>query len=83
MEFPFYDSPNTATIICCHILERQAPILYVSHDEDDGMWQFRDRGKFCVNESNFGTSEQIYTKIPVVSQFYAEKHMNNFQFVEL
>ena len=27
----------------------------------------RDRGKFCVNESNFGTSEQIYTKIPVVS----------------
>ena len=40
MEFPFYDSPDTATIICCHILERQAPILYVSHDEDDGMWQF-------------------------------------------
>ncbi len=36
----FYDSPDTATIICCHILERQAPILYVSHDEDDGMWQF-------------------------------------------
>ena len=21
-------------------MERQAPILYVSHDEDDGMWQF-------------------------------------------
>ena len=40
MKFPFYDSPDTATIICCHILERQAPILYVSHDEDDGMWQF-------------------------------------------
>ena len=40
IEFPFYDSPDTATIICCHILERQAPILYVSHDEDDGMWQF-------------------------------------------
>ena len=40
MEFPFYDSPDTATIICCHILERQTPILYVSHDEDDGMWQF-------------------------------------------
>ena len=35
MEFPFYDSPDTATIICCHILKRQAPILYVSHDEDD------------------------------------------------
>lgn len=40
MEFSFYDSPNTVTIICCHILEKQVPILYVSHDEDDGMWQF-------------------------------------------
>lgn len=40
MEFPFYDAPNTATIICCHIVDDEKPILYVSHDEDDGMWQF-------------------------------------------
>ena len=40
MKFPFYDAPNTATITCCHILEDGEPILYVSHDEDDGMWQF-------------------------------------------
>lgn len=40
MEFPFYDAPNTAAIICCHIIESKSPILYVSHDEDDGMWQF-------------------------------------------
>ena len=40
MDFPFYDVPNTATIICCHIIDDGKPILYVSHDEDDGMWQF-------------------------------------------
>lgn len=40
MKFPFYDSLDTAAIICCHIMENHAPILYVSHDEDDGMWQF-------------------------------------------
>ncbi len=40
MEFPFSDSPNTATITCCHVMEEGAPILYVSHDEEDGMWQF-------------------------------------------
>ena len=40
MDFPFYDAPNTATIICCHIIDDGKPILYVSHDEDDGMWQF-------------------------------------------
>ena len=35
MDFPFYDAPNTATIICCHIIDDGKPILYVSHDEDD------------------------------------------------
>ena len=32
MDFPFYDAPNTATIICCHIIDDGKPILYVSHD---------------------------------------------------
>ena len=40
MDFPFYDAPDTAAIICCHIINDGKPILYVSHDEDDGMWQF-------------------------------------------
>ena len=40
MEFPFYDEPNTATIICSCVINREKPILYVSHDEEDGMWQF-------------------------------------------
>lgn len=40
MQFPFYDAPNTATILCCHIINDGEPILFVSHDEDDGMWQF-------------------------------------------
>ena len=39
LSFPFDDQQNTACIVCCHILEGH-PILYVSHDEDDGMWQF-------------------------------------------
>ncbi len=40
MEFPFNDAPNTAVITCSHVVEKHRPILYVSHDEDDGMWQF-------------------------------------------
>ena len=38
--FPFADAPDTAAIVCRHVLEEGAPITYVSHDEDDGMWQF-------------------------------------------
>lgn len=40
MEFSFCDAPNTAVITCSHVLEDNKPILYVSHDEEDGMWQF-------------------------------------------
>lgn len=39
IQFPFADSPNTATFTCCHVLNGERPILYVSHDED-GYWQF-------------------------------------------
>jgi len=39
-EFPFSDAKNTATITCRHIMDDHHAILYVSHDEDDGMWQF-------------------------------------------
>ncbi len=38
--YKFSDPENTACMVCSHVLEKQAPILYVSHDDDDGMWQF-------------------------------------------
>ena len=40
MKYPFEAPENTAVITCCHITENYADILYVSHDEDDGIWQF-------------------------------------------
>lgn len=39
-KFPFYDEPNTVVILCSHVINRDEPILFVSHDEDDGIWQF-------------------------------------------
>ena len=40
MKYPFNDEPDTMAITCCHILQEKSDILYVSHDEEDGMWQF-------------------------------------------
>jgi len=39
-EYPFADAKNMATITCRHVMKDDKPILYVSHDADDGMWQF-------------------------------------------
>ncbi len=36
----FEDPPNTASIMCSHVLREKLPILFVAHDEEDGTWQF-------------------------------------------
>ncbi|HEY0156260.1 MAG TPA: hypothetical protein VGF28_03120 [Thermoanaerobaculia bacterium] len=38
--FPFDDDPHTSTITTVHVLEHGHPILFASHDADDGRWQF-------------------------------------------
>ena len=37
--WPFDDPPNVATITTRQVLEDGFPILFVTHDEDDGGWQ--------------------------------------------
>jgi hypothetical protein len=37
--WPFADPPEAATLTTVHVLDRSRPILLVTHDEDDGMWQ--------------------------------------------
>lgn len=41
IDWPFDQPPNTASITVRAVLEG-APILIVSHDADDGGWQFLD-----------------------------------------
>ena len=40
MTFAFKDAPNTACIVCQHVLAGQNLITFISRDEEDGMWQF-------------------------------------------
>jgi len=39
-DWPFAERPNTASITTRQVLEAGAPVLRVSHDADDGGWQF-------------------------------------------
>lgn len=60
MRFPFDELPNTAAITCCHILNEGLPILYVSHDEDDGMWQFLCGKSHDVSEARIVSLYSIF-----------------------
>lgn len=88
MDFPFCDAPNTATIICCHIMENKAPILYVSHDEDDGMWQFLCGREHTMNEARIVSLKWIFdfdNSIGVLADMpcghYAERKNQNDNWV--
>jgi hypothetical protein len=41
----FHDPQNVAVITLRQIIFGEKPILYVSHDADDGGWQFLDGGQ--------------------------------------
>lgn len=80
MEFPFDDAPNTTAIICCHVMKSEAPILYVSHDEDDGMWQFlcgkahgMDEAKLVSLKWVFNSDKSIGELKDMPCGYYAER----------
>lgn len=64
-EWPFDDPQNVATITVRQIMDGDQPILMVTHDADDGTWQFLTSGQvevadamvvslrevFCIDES--------------------------------
>jgi len=43
-DWPFDDPQNVAVVTTREITEKNAPILLVSHDEEDGGWQFLPGG---------------------------------------
>lgn len=78
--FPFQDAPNTAVIVCSHIIDRHAPILYVYHDEDDGMWQFLCGKEHSEDEAKIVSLKYVYELDPTIGSlkympcgFYAER----------
>lgn len=43
-DWPFADPPNVAVFTTRAIVEEGAWIAHVSHDDEDGAWQFHDAG---------------------------------------
>lgn len=40
MIYKFNYPKNTACFVCKHVLNKQRPILYITHEAEDGFWQF-------------------------------------------
>ena len=60
MKFSFVEKTDTAVITCSHILENKDPILFVSHDEDDGMWQFLCGADHDISEARVISLKEVF-----------------------
>lgn len=55
----FEDPKNVAVITTYNIMTRISPILYVSHDEADGMWQFLEGGDVSEKDARILSLEEV------------------------
>ena len=68
MNFQFSEPENTAVITCCHIIDNGADILYVSHDAEDGMWQFLCGGTHTQEQARVVSLNEIFALDNTVSE---------------
>jgi hypothetical protein len=66
--WPFDDSPNLAVITTRQITERRAPILFVSHDEDDAGWQLLTGGPLIEEDARVVGLRRIWSLDPTVGE---------------
>lgn len=59
MDWKFLDSKDTMVITTKQILKNNAKITLVSHDKEDGMWQFLDSNDLNVNNAQIVSIEEI------------------------
>lgn len=65
--WPFDQAPNVAAITVRAVLEG-APILHVSHDEDDDGWQFLDGQEVVVEEGRVISMAEALDLDPTLRQ---------------
>jgi hypothetical protein len=65
-DWPFDDPENLAVITLKRIVRGETPILRVTHDEDDGGWQFLDGDEVAVEEASLVSLRQMTRLDPSV-----------------
>jgi hypothetical protein len=66
--WPFADPPNVAAITTRQIVHEGEPILLVSHDADDGSWQFLTGGSIDVADGMLVSLRSMVERDPSVAE---------------
>jgi hypothetical protein len=66
--WPFDDPENVATMTVRQITHGGQPILLVSHDADDGMWQFLTGGPVQMADAMLVSLREVYRIDPSIAE---------------
>ena len=66
--WPFSDAENTAVFTSRQVLEEGAPILRVTHDADDGSWQFHTSGTPRIRDARIIALSEALDIEPSIGQ---------------
>jgi len=65
-KWPFTDARNRAVFTTRDISEEGTPILFVTHDQDDGAWQFHARKTAPASEGKIVALDEIVFRDPSI-----------------
>ena len=68
MEWLFQDPENVATMTTRQVMRDGEPILWVSHDADDGMWQFHTGEQVAMTDAMIVCLREVYDHDPTIGE---------------
>lgn len=68
--YQFEQPENTACFSCRHVIKKGAPILYVTHDADDGGWQFLCGGDHTEDDAMIVGMGEVVKMDPSVNELH-------------
>ena len=66
-EWPFEDDRRVAVFTTSHVVHAGKPIVYVSHDADDGAWQFHSDDTVSQKDAMLLALEEIVEIDPTIA----------------
>ncbi|HEU4754671.1 MAG TPA: hypothetical protein VFU47_16300 [Armatimonadota bacterium] len=67
-EWPFLEDEQAAVITLRAIMDGTAPILHVTHDSDDGRWEFLGWEAPAVAEATVAALREVVERDPSVAE---------------
>ena len=67
-KWPFDEPENVATLTLQQIIYDGQPILHVTHDADDGMWQFLTGERVKMADAMIVLLREIYNIDPTIGE---------------